>query len=157
MEQTSLLSQSVWLELPKPTRAKIAALFEFPEKGNIQTMYGPTGPVVISDGYGYDALKLITMERMQELTGSKSDNFYQLFKKIVMLVDEESVAPEEIVEGFDSLKELVDDTVTEIEIDEDSITRGTYPSLKKKFCEKCASKGGRHLKICPTLHENKTA
>lgn len=86
MEQ-SLLSQSVWLSLPLETRAKLANLFSFSEKGSVQTMYGPNGPVVISDGYNYDHLKLITLEKLQKRMGSQSDNFYDLFNHLVEVID----------------------------------------------------------------------
>lgn len=96
MEQ-SLLSQSVWLALPLNTRAKLAKLFEFPENGSVQTMYGPNGPVVISDGYSYDHLKLISLRKMQELLGSDSTNFYDLFRATVANVDD-LLNPQEVVE-----------------------------------------------------------
>lgn len=172
MEQTSLLSQSVWLELPKATRTKIASVFNFPEKGNVQTMYGPHGPVVLNDGYGYDALKLVTLERMQELTGSQSDNFYHLFKKIVLLVNEEGVQfyedrgltkeEGEAIIKIAREKGKSDDKVilTEEEIlvnikgeklDPEILTKET--PTKKKFCDSCDSKGRFHKKDCPNKEQ----
>lgn len=86
--ETSLLSQSVWLDLPLQTRAKLAKLFEFPEKGSVQVVYGAEGPKVLNDGYGYDHLKLITIEKMQQLLASDSDNFYYLFGALVNNLDD---------------------------------------------------------------------
>lgn len=95
--ETSLLSQSVWLALPIETRAKLVKLFNFPDKGSVQTMYGPNGPEVISDGYGYHHLQLITLEKMQMMLGSDSPDFYDLFRAIVANIDdllaEQTVAP----------------------------------------------------------------
>ena len=35
------------------------------------------------------------------------------------------------------------------------IVSDTVPvEVKKQFCDQCASKGGRHLKSCPTLKAN---
>lgn len=85
--ETSLLSQSVWLDLPLQTRAKLANLFDFPEKGSVQVVYGAEGPKVLNDGYGYDHLKLITMEKMQQMLPSDSDNFYHLFGALVKNLD----------------------------------------------------------------------
>lgn len=96
MEQ-SLLSQSVWLSLPLETRAKLAKLFDFPEKGSVQTMYGPNGPVVISDGYNYGHLKLISLDKMQEMLGSKSENFYEVFNATVAAIDD-LLNPQEVIE-----------------------------------------------------------
>jgi hypothetical protein len=86
--EPSLLSQSVWLGLSLETRAKLAKLFDFPEKGSVQVVNGPTGSVVISDGYGYDHLKLITTKKMQEILNTKSDNFYSLFDTLVKNLDD---------------------------------------------------------------------
>lgn len=147
MEQ-SLLSQSVWLSLPLATRSKLAELFEFPERGSVQTMYGPNGPEVITDGYGYNHLKLITTEKMQEITGSESDNFYELFKKTVRFVNGEEEERAELL-AIDELIETVEEAILdnlEQEMEEE----------KPRFCAYCDSKGVRHLKIC-TRNETKTA
>lgn len=90
---TSLLSQSVWLELPQDTRSKLAKLFNFPEKGGVQVQNGPQGARVISDGYGYDSLKLVTLDKMNELLGTDTDNFYSAFKDMVNNLDELCLPP----------------------------------------------------------------
>lgn len=148
MEQTSLLSQSVWLELPLETRAKLATLFEMPEKGSVQTMYGPTGPTVISDGYSYDHLKRITLEKMNEFLGTDSNNFYATFRNLVKHLDDiiggEKIVIEEII--VEEMKEAF----------EEGFVLGATEGVrviqeakdKNKFCEFCDSKGVRHLKIC---------
>lgn len=112
MEQISYLSQSVWLSIPSETRAKLVTLFEFPEKGSVQTMYGPNGPEVISDGYGYDHLKLITLGKMNEILGIETNDFYAAFNLLITHIDkpEEVVVIEEIV-----LEEVTTNEQTHVE------------------------------------------
>lgn len=93
MEQPSYLSQSIWLELPKDTREKLAALFEMPPRGSVQVTSGPLagggfGDRITSDGYGPDHLRLITLDKMNELLGTDTDNFYAAFKELVKNVDD---------------------------------------------------------------------
>lgn len=83
----SLLSQSFWLALPIETRTKLALLFDMPEKGNVEVSYGPEGPKVISDGYGYEHLKLITIERMNEILGTEYSDFYATFGVLIDNLD----------------------------------------------------------------------
>lgn len=143
--EPSLLSQSVWLDLPLATRAKLASLFEFPEKGSVQTMYGPNGPVVLSDGYSYEHLKLITLEKMNAMLGTTSNNFYATFKTLLLHLDDviggESVVIEEeviIVEATpEEFQEVFEGVV------------GSIGDGKPPFCESCDSKGVRHKKVCP--------
>lgn len=169
----SLLSPQVWLSLPKETRAKIADLFGMKKSGGVEVFNGPNGPEVRSDGYSYSDLAAITVERMQQITGSTSDNFYALFKKIVLLVDEESVS---VVSVHDAAIEEIEEAIlenVEKDMEESEIvfspeTQENIEAIgkvaveilkdsKTPFCTKCTSKGVRHLKVCPTLHETKTA
>lgn len=137
----SLLSAQVWLSLPKDTRAKIANLFDITKSGSVYVVNGPTGPQVQSDGYSYQDLSVITVERMQQITGSESDNFYHLFKNIVAIVNEEAPIEEEVVAVI---------------IEEDFVP---LVEEKPKFCDYCDSRGVRHKKDCIRLteqHETKT-
>lgn len=136
MEQTSLLSGSVWLSLPQETRAKIAELFDIKKSGNVYVVNGANGAEVQSDGYTYKDLSVITLERMQEITGSKSENFYHLFKNIVAIVQDE-VPLEELIE---TVEEVILDNL-EQEMEESTPT-------KEVFCRFCDSKGVRHKKVC---------
>lgn len=145
MEQTSLLSQSVWLELPLETRAKLAALFEMPEKGSVQTMYGPTGSVVISDGYSYDHLKLITLQKMNELLGTDSDNFYATFKNLVKHIDD-IISGEKIVIEMEKI--IIDEVRLVGAVDFGEQESPILQPGRTNFCEFCDSKGVRHKKIC---------
>lgn len=153
MEQ-SLLSNSVWLDLPLETRAKLAILFEMPEKGSVQTMYGPNGPRVLSDGYSHDHLKLVTLEKMNTMLGTDSDNFYATFKLLVKNLDE-VIGGEVIVIEEKILFAITDEDMQEV-------GKGAVEILeeinKKPFCEFCDSKGVRHLKICTRpIMEHETA
>lgn len=158
----SLLSPQVWLTLPKETRQKIADLFSITKSGSVYVVNGPNGSEVQSDGYSYSDLSVITVERMQELTGSTSDNFYALFKKIVLLVNEETL---------DEMIEVVEEAILEnLEKDMEESEIVIFPETqenmavigevaveilkesKAPFCTQCTSKGGRHLKVCPTQH-----
>lgn len=173
MVQTSLLSGSVWLALSPETRAKIAELYNIKKSGNVYVVNGPTGSEVQSDGYTYNDLSVITVESMQEITGSKSDNFYHLFKNIVAIVEED-----ELLEEFDTLDTLIEITEeaildnlekemeesTTYEVDGVKTTKEGLESAlkevkeKKKFCEHCDSKARFHKKGCITKnHETKTA
>lgn len=177
MEQTSLLSQSVWLALPKPMRVQLAAVFEFPPIGNVQTMYGPTGPVVLSDGYGYDALKLITLDKMNAILGTDTDNFYTAFKNLVKNIDDIVSGDFKTIYNDPVKHKLVIDLEEEIEVGEldkvieeviieteeipttGNTVENQTVSTKSRFCEYCTSKGVRHKKDCirPIKeHENKT-
>ncbi len=49
--------------------------------------YGPSGPVVTSDGYTNTDLKAVSLEAMQEYTGLKHDRFIDLFNATVEAVN----------------------------------------------------------------------
>lgn len=138
MEHTSLLSGSVWLSLSQETRAKIAALFEIEKSGSVYVVNGANGPKVQSDGYTYEDLSVITVERMQEITGSKSTDFYHLFRNVVAIVQEEELL-EEIFETTPEIMEEIGEVAVEI----------VKEAKKKQFCDKCDSKGSFHKKGCP--------
>lgn len=173
MEQPSLLSQSVWLGLSKSTRSQIATLFEFPPIGNVQTMYGPTGPVVLSDGYGYDALKLITLDKMNSILGTDTDNFYTAFKDLVKHIDDivsgefktiynEPVAHKLVIDLEEEIiEDMVKMTVDEVRLAEAIDVTGQESEIlvpgKPRFCEFCDSKGVTHKKVCTRKeHETRT-
>jgi len=139
--ETSLLSGSVWLSLPKPTRAKIAELFGMEKSGGVEVRNGATGPQVISDGYTYRDLSTITVEKMQTILSSEDENFYSLFKKIVALVNEE-----EIVEEMANI--VIDEVRLAGAVDFGEQSSEELTPGKNRFCEFCDSKGVRHKKNC---------
>lgn len=146
----SLLSPQVWLTLPKETRQKIADLFSITKSGSVYVVNGPNGSEVQSDGYSYSDLSVITVERMQELTGSTSDNFYALFKKIVLLVNEETL--DEVIEVVEeAILENIEKDMEEgmvLDVPEEDFKIATEIT-KAKFCDTCDSKGRFHKKDCP--------
>lgn len=87
------LSYVAWLSLPTETRQKLVALFEIPKTGESVIRVGAIVDGNISaeqtsDGYTPKDLQVITLEKMQEVAGSKSTNFYELFGQIVKDIDE---------------------------------------------------------------------
>ncbi len=82
-----LLSLNIWMSIPQGTRQKLAILFEIPRSGETVVAYQAEGAVVQSDGYTAEDLFAITIEKMQTLTGVKSDDFYLLFEETVDHVD----------------------------------------------------------------------
>lgn len=87
------LSYVAWLSLPVETRQKLVALFEMPKTGESvirvgAMMDGNIGAEQTSDGYTPKDLQVITLEKMQEVAGSKSTNFYELFAQVVKDVDD---------------------------------------------------------------------
>ena len=83
----SLLSQHYWMSLSKETRTKLVSLFSIPHTGEAVVSYGPTGPTVQTDGYTYQDLLSISTEKMQELLGVESTDFYELIGEVVVNVD----------------------------------------------------------------------
>lgn len=79
----NFLSYSVWLKTASATRYKIADLLGIKPRVTRHVVDGR----VISDGFSPDDLAAITKEKMQELTGSKSDDFYVLFEELVKQVE----------------------------------------------------------------------
>lgn len=101
------ISYAAWLSLPVKTRAKLAALFDLQKSGDSVVHVGAMINGNISaeqtqDGYTPKDLQVITLERLQEVTGKKSDNFYELFGKIVENIDdyvESDEVPQEFTEA----------------------------------------------------------
>lgn len=111
--EPSLLSQSVWLSLPQETRAKLVVLFGMPPKGNVNVVWGPEGAKVMTDGYGYEHLKLITLEKLQEIVGDNDDNFYRLFRYVVENIDDISsgaVIVKDVENVVKAEEKLIEDT-----------------------------------------------
>ena len=144
--QTTLLSYAIWLELSKPTRAKLAQLFGFTPHGTPSVSIGAQGAVIIADEYSLQDLSVITLEKMQQLLNSDSTNFYELFNKIVENLDDllnPKVASVKEING-----ELI---IKEVKVEESKITFTSEepPVQKQPFCTLCNSLGVRHKNGCP--------
>lgn len=89
MEIKPLLAYNTWLALPTETRHKLEKLFNMPRTGDVVVNIGAISPqgnisgVASSDGHKPGDLYAITVEKMQEVTGSKSNDFYALFNETV--------------------------------------------------------------------------
>ena len=129
----SLLSQHVWLSLKSDTRAKLAEMFGLKKSGTPMVNIGAYGAEVISDGYSPVDFVPISINRMNEILGTASKDFYELFDKIV-----------DKVEGKEETVGLVSrETMKEIEGELKEIEKELKP-----FCEFCTSKGVRHKLNC---------
>jgi hypothetical protein len=127
INKVSLLSQHVWLSLSQDTRRKIAELFGLTKSGQPMVNIGAYGAEVISDGYSVGDFVPITINKMNEILGTESKDFYELFDKIVDKVENPLIN----ILGEDGEKI---EGVGEIE--------------KEPFCNFCDSKGGRHKLNC---------
>lgn len=98
MDIKPLLAYNTWLALPQETRHKLEKLFDIPRTGEVivrvggMTSAGNIGGVATNDGHSAGDLYAISVEKMQEITGSDSDNFYALFKEVVESLDPVSEA-----------------------------------------------------------------
>lgn len=119
-----LLSYNIWLQLPPEVRHKLVTLFDMPRTGRTTVEYRAEGAVVTSDGFTPLDLGSISLERMQRLLNSTSDNFYELFEKTVANLDP-------LLDGTFSTKVV------------------NSASAKPAFCDTCDSKGVKHKKVCP--------
>lgn len=124
----------IWLEQPRDIREHLVKIFNIPQTG-IREIRDAS---VISDGYTNADLSVITMEVMEKYVGPCTD-FNHAWKVSVSKAKFElhpplfEIKPTGIVEDIE--------TPTKIET--------TNTTLSPKFCNKCDSKGGRHLKACP--------
>lgn len=125
------VSYQIWLKLPKDIRDKLVTLFHIPRTGSSVVDYSPTGPTVVSDGYKPTDIEAITLAKMQTIMDTDSTDFYGLFEEIILNID--AVMQPKI-------------EVTEVELD-----KAIDEIVKERFCDKCTSKGGRHLKTCPKV------
>ena len=80
-----MLAQKIWLELKPETRKKLAVYLEIPRSGHTEVVNDMMGNgVVVSDGYTYDDLSTVTLEKLQGLFNEPEEkDFYKLFNKLV--------------------------------------------------------------------------
>ncbi len=75
-----MLYPQQWLTYPHETRLKLAELLKLPKTGHIHvTSRGE----IISDGFTPEDLKNITVEKLQELTNSKTEDIVKLMEKLI--------------------------------------------------------------------------
>lgn len=117
------VAYNIWIKLPEEVRHKLVVLFDIPRSGRTVVEYRATGPTVTSDGYTPLDIEAITIEKMNGLLGSESNNFYGQFEQIC-----------------DNIDALMDGSY------------GKNGPAHKRFCEFCDSKGVKHKKGCPSLN-----
>lgn len=69
----------MWLSLDNATRHKIRLAFSIPRSSNTVVSDGK----IESDGTTDEDLQHLTVKKMQDFTLSESDDFHQLFDKVV--------------------------------------------------------------------------
>ena len=83
-----LLSQPVWLHLSPVVRQKLVQLFGLKRSGATETYMGRDSIVrVVSDGYTAGDLLAVSTEKMQELLGTDSKDFYGLLDDVLANID----------------------------------------------------------------------
>ena len=94
MDIQPLLAYNTWLSLPVDTRVKLKTLFNIPRTGEVivrtgeMTAQGNIGSVTTQDGHSAKDLYAITVEKMQDVTGSTVGDFYALFNLVVEHIDD---------------------------------------------------------------------
>lgn len=86
-----MLSPVIWLQLSQETRRKIATEMNIPKSSGVEV----AGGRVLCDGHTVYDLQAITVEKLQEKTGLDISDFYALFKKYVLQLEEAQVVKEE--------------------------------------------------------------
>lgn len=108
IDPNNFLSYAVWLDLPMDTRWKIANLFNVSPR----TVREVVDSRVVSDGFVHADLRVITREKMQEITGKKTDDFYVLFQALVDHVTEKGAPEVEVEAPIEPESTPVESTIT---------------------------------------------
>jgi hypothetical protein len=110
-----LLSQPVWLSLTPSVRAKLVQLFGLKRSGATETYMGRDSVVrVVSDGYTAADLLAVTTQRMQELLGTDSKDFYGLFDDVLANID--ALLNGSFLAEFGALEDLPKDEIPEVPV-----------------------------------------
>lgn len=78
-----MVAPSVWLQLKKETRHKIAAFLGMSKTGGVEVYDG----MVACDGYTAEDLSMVTAELLQKELGLESTDFYELFRELVRRIE----------------------------------------------------------------------
>lgn len=78
-----MINKLEWLKVARETRQKIAVMLEIPRTGQTHV----EGNRVTQDGHTDKDLAHLTLEKLQAFMGSTSENFYELFHKLVANVE----------------------------------------------------------------------
>lgn len=108
------LTTTQWLQLPMSVRMELKKIFNIPRSQG--TLVEDNR--VVSDGYTHPDLAHITIEQMQAFTGSTSDDFFNLFNEVLVLI--ENAQPE--VPSQPQASEIKVETVEELFIEHNGKT-----------------------------------
>ncbi len=90
------ISQHEWLRLKLETRKNIAAIFRIPRSGGTEVV----GQTVVSDGYTYNDLALLTLDKIQEFLGMpKEKDFYKLLNILVERLEQPVISIDAPIEA----------------------------------------------------------
>lgn len=80
-----ILSMHTWVSLSNEMRLRIRNIFNIPRSGHVIVNDGQ----IETDGTTPQDFASLTVEKMQEYLGDKSDDFYKLFDKVLARVQDE--------------------------------------------------------------------
>lgn len=135
-----VLSYVTWMSLDQATRQKLVALFDIPRSGHTNVSYGvmpdgTPGAFATSDGHTPEDLQAVTRERMEEILGVQSDNFYALFRDLVENIDDfvETEPIEELKEAIvDTAEALIEAEEAVAQVEEEFVPRDPEELIKLK-------------------------
>lgn len=80
-----ILSMHTWVSLSNEQRYRIRALFNIPRSSHVVVNDGK----VETDGTTVEDFKHLTVDKMQEYLGNKSEDFHKLFDLVVAKIQDE--------------------------------------------------------------------
>ena len=113
----------VWMSVPKLVRHQLVKDFNIRRTGNVEVI----NDTVVTDGYTNADLMVFTIDSMTHYAQERG-SFSHLWDVTV-----------------EKAMKIVDPPADLIEVSPNTLEVAAQP----KYCDKCASKGGRHLKYCP--------
>lgn len=120
-----------WVSLPQETRNRLIEIFSLKKSGHVEV----ENKTVMTDGYTNQDLAGITVEKMQEYTGTDEEEYFSLFKAVLAKIEGEMV--EELKKEIEESQneESKDEPTTEtqpVEGGDKKPTRTRTRSKKKK-------------------------
>jgi|ERR1035437_113048 hypothetical protein len=121
--------QPMWLALSKEVRNKLTEVFKLVPTATREIRDN----TVLCDGFSNEDLSGISAIKMEEYVGSK-ESFHRMWEITLSKVNFELNPP--------TLITPPPKVPTEVKLEPET------PIFKPPFCDKCTSKGGRHIKNC---------
>jgi hypothetical protein len=126
-----------WLELDRDMRTRFVEIFDIKKSGYTEVEDGR----VVTDGHWGSDLMAITVEKMQEYTGLKDENFIDLINAVIIKIEKEN-------DKQKSNKEASSTTTGSTGKDEGTVGGGTQASGGDK--PKARKGKGRAVAVPPT-------